>query len=110
MKTTYQKLDPKITHYRDYNTFYNDNFREHLLPALVMENVDTNNGLEKFLVVCVKTLDRFASYRKKYLRGNNMPFMNKSLSRAFIRRSKYLKKRSETDWHTPNKLTFVFLY
>ena len=60
MKTTYQKLDPKITHYRDYNTFCNHNFREHLLSALVMENFDTNNGLEKFLVVCVKTLDRFA--------------------------------------------------
>ena len=101
MKTTYQKLDPKITHYRDYNTFCNDNFREHLLSALVMENLDTNNGLEKFLVVCVKTLDRFAPYKKKYLRGNNMPFMNKSLSRAFMRRSqlrsKYLKKRSETN-------------
>ena len=60
MKTTYQKLDPKITHYRDYNTFCNHNFREHLLSALVMENFDTKNGLEKFLVVCVKTLDRFA--------------------------------------------------
>ena len=47
-----------------------------------MENFDTNNGLEKVLVVCVKTLDRFAPYKKKYLQGNNMPFMNKSLSRA----------------------------
>ena len=66
-----------------------------------MENLDTNNGLEKFIVVCVKTLDRFEPYKKKYLRGNNMPFMNKSLSRAFIRRSqlrnKYLKKCSETN-------------
>ena len=66
-----------------------------------MENFDTNNGLEKFLVVRVKTLDRSAPYKKKYLRGNNMPFMNKSLSRAFMRRSqlrnKYLKKRSETN-------------
>ena len=101
MKTTNQKLDPKITHYRDYNTFCNDNFREHLLSALVMENLDTNNGLEKFIVVCVKTLDRFAPYKKKHLRGNNMPFMNKSLSRVFMRRSqlrsKYLKKRSETN-------------
>ena len=65
-----------------------------------MKNLDTNNGLEKFLEVCVKTLDRFAPYKKEYLRGNNMPFMNKSLSRAFMRRSqlriKYLKIRSET--------------
>ena len=66
-----------------------------------MENFDTNNGLEKFIAVCVKTLDRFALYKKKYLRANNMPFMNKSLSRAFMGRSqlrnKYLKKRSETN-------------
>ena len=101
MKTTYQKLDPKIIHYRDYDTFCNDNFRNNLLSASVTENLDTNNGLEKFLIVCVKTLDRFAPYKKKYLRGNNMPFMNKSLSRAFMRRSqlrsKCLKKRSETN-------------
>ena len=68
MKTTNQKLDPKITYYRDYNTFCNDNFREHLLSTLVMENLDTNNGFEEFLVVCMKTLDRFAPYKKKYLR------------------------------------------
>ena len=101
MKTTNQKFGPKITHYRDYNTFCNDNFREHLSSAAVMENLDTNNGLEKFLVVCVKTLDRFAPYKKRCLRGNNMSFMNKSLSRVFMRRShlrsKYRKKRSETN-------------
>ena len=64
MKGTYQKLDPKIIHYRDYNTFCNDSFREHLLSALVMENFNKNNHLEKFLVVCVKTLDRFAPFKK----------------------------------------------
>ena len=66
-----------------------------------MENFDTNNRLGKYLAVCAKTLNRFAPYKKRYLRGNNMPFMNKSLSRAFMRRSqlrsKYLKKRSETN-------------
>ena len=101
MKTTYQKLDLKITHYRDYNTFCSDNSTEHLSSALVIENLDTNNGLEKFLVICVKILDRFAPYKKKYLRSNNIPFMNKSLSMPFMRRSqlrsKYLKKRSETN-------------
>ena len=47
MKTTYQNLDPKITHCRGYNTFCNDDFRKNLLSALVMENLDKNNGLEK---------------------------------------------------------------
>ena len=96
MKTTNQKLDPKMTHYRDCNTFCNDNFREHLLSALFMENLDRYDGLEKLLEVCVKTLDRFAPYQKKYLRGNNISFMNKFMRRSQLR-SKYLKKRSETN-------------
>ena len=75
-----------------------------------MENLETNNGLEKFVVVCVKTLDRFAPYKKKYLRGNNMPFMNKSLSRTFMRRSQLRSVLKQTDWHTPNNVTFVFFY
>ena len=45
--------------------------------------------------------DKFAPCKKKYLQGNNMPIMNKSISRAFMRRSQlrsnYLKKRSETN-------------
>ena len=94
MKTTYQKLDLNIRHYKDYNTFCNDNFREHLLSVIVLDNLDTNNGLEKFLVVCVKTLDRFAPYKIKYLRGNNMPFMNKSLSRAFYEKKPVKKQIS----------------
>ena len=48
MKTTYQKLNPKIKHRRDYITFCNDSFREHLLSALVMEILYRDNSLEKF--------------------------------------------------------------
>ena len=47
----------------------------------------------------MKPLDKFAPRRKKYSRGNNMPFMNKLLSRAHMKRTRlrngYLKKRSE---------------
>ena len=46
----------------------------------------------------MKSLDKFAPRRKKYSRGNNMPFMNKLLSRAHMKRTRprngYLKKRS----------------
>ena len=83
MKTTFQKLDPKIIHYRDYRKYCNDSFRQDLLSLLVLENINLSNGLQKFIDVCIKTLDKFAPRKKKYSRGgNNMPFRNKSLCRA----------------------------
>ena len=47
----------------------------------------------------MKTLDKFALRQKKYSKGNNMPFINKSLSSAHMKRTRlrncFLKKRSE---------------
>ena len=101
MKTTYEKLKSKIKNYRDYKNFCNDTFRKVLLEKLSTENINANgSGFEKFLQICIQTLDIFAPYKKKYLRGNNMPFMNKSLARAHMKRSRlrnlYLKKKTET--------------
>ena len=52
LKTTFQKLKPKIVHYRDYTKFSNDDFRRKLLTNLSLENINTNsNGLERFLQI-----------------------------------------------------------
>ena len=37
MKTTFQKLNPKIVHYRDHRKYNNYSFRLDILPTLVME-------------------------------------------------------------------------
>ena len=106
MKTTFQKLDSKIIHYRDYRKYCNDSFRQNLLSTLVMENINLSNGLQKFIGICIKTLDKFAPGKKKYSRGNNMPFMSKSVCRAHMERTRlrkcYLKNRSEQ-----NRLSYV---
>ena len=53
MKTTFQKLKPKIVNYSDYSGFSNDGFRKNLLHNLSLEIINTNNnGLEKFLQIC----------------------------------------------------------
>ena len=65
MKRTFQKLDPKIIHYRDYRKYSNYNFTQDLLPALVMENTNLSNGLQKCIDKCLKTLDKFAPRKKK---------------------------------------------
>ena len=81
-------------------------FRQVLLSTLVMENLKLSNGLQKFIDICIKTLDKFAPREKKYSRGNNMPFMNKSLCRAHMKRTRlrncYFQKRFEQ-----NRLSYV---
>ena len=99
LKTTFQKLKPKIVHYRDYTKFSNDDFRKKLLTNLSLENINTNsNSLERFLQISVNTPEQMAPTKMKYIRGNNMPFSNKELSKAHKKRTylrnPYLKKRS----------------
>ena len=62
MKATFQNLDPKIIHYRDYRKCCNCkySFRQDLLSALVMENMNLSNRLQKFIDICITTLDKFA--------------------------------------------------
>ena len=72
----------------------------------MMENINSSHGLQKFFDIYMKAPDKFAPRKKKYSRGNNMPFMNKLLSRAHMKRTRlrncYLKKRSEQ-----NRLSYV---
>ena len=82
MKTTFEKLKPNITHYRDYRKFSNDKFREDLISRLSTESIRVDcNGMEKFLQICIKTLDELAPQKKKYSRGNNMPFISKTIKK-----------------------------
>ena len=71
-----------------------------------MENINLINGPQKFIDICTKSLDKFAPRKKKYSRSNNMPFMNKLLSRAHMKKTRlrncYLKTRSEQ-----NRLSYV---
>ena len=62
MKTTFEKLKPNIKHYRDYRKFSNEKFRENLISRLSTENLRVDcNGMEKFLQICIKTLNELAS-------------------------------------------------
>ena len=50
-------------------------------------NCDTN--FKRFISSCNKILDQHAPQKRKYLRGNQSPFMNKSFSNAIMLRSKF---------------------
>ena len=53
-------------------------------------NEDTND--DDFKKVYIDILDLHAPMKKKFARGNNAPFMNKTLSKAFMHRSKLKNK------------------
>ena len=99
MKTSYRKSQPKIIHYRSYKNFSNDILRDSLqkiFPPDLGNNCDQDVD---FLLSWNKILDQYAPRKKKYVRGNHSPFMNKNLSKAIMLRTKlrniFLKNRTE---------------
>ena len=100
MKTTFEKLKPRICYFRNWNQFFYEKSRKQLLTKLLLENVNNSiNGINKFQEIHFNTLDIFAPRKKKYLQGNNMPFINKNLVNAQRKRTrlrnKFLKNRIE---------------
>ena len=82
--------------------FSNDKFRAELWSKLSMENISNiSNSLENFLLICIGILDKLAPQKKKYNKGNDMPFMNKPLAQARVKRNhlrnEFLKNRSEVN-------------
>ena len=83
MKTTYKKSQPKIINYRSYKYLNNESFREELIET----EANGNNCDESFKNVtssCNVILNKYAPQKKKYVRGNRSPFMNKTLLKAIM--------------------------
>ena len=108
MKTTFEKLKPRVSYFRNWNEFCNENFRTQLLNKLSLDNFNnSSNDINIFLEICINTLDVFATRKKKYLRGNNMTFMSKNLVNAHRKRThlrnEFLKNRTESNRVCYNK-------
>ena len=65
------------------------------LPKLNIEAIDPN----KLITVCIDTLNNHAPSKKKYIRSNHLPFMNKELSKEIMHRTRllnnFLRNRSD---------------
>ena len=98
METSFQRLPPNIRHYRDYSNYYNNIFRVSLFNEFSKLNIGAVD-LNKFVTACIDTLNNHAPSKKKYIRGNHLPFMNKELSKEIMRRTRlwnnFLRNRSE---------------
>ena len=96
-----KKKDLVLLNYRSCKGFDENSFRGELANALDFENL----GYDDFKEVFMKVLNQHAPMKKKFIRGNNAPFMNQTLSKAFMHRSK-LKNRYNKNPTEVNKMSY----
>ena len=102
LKICFQKREAKIINYRDYRNFSSEEFRQQVLKDILKT---TQNGdivsYKFFLSICQQALDSTAPKKQKYVRSNHSPFINKTILKAIVDRSrlrnKFLKTRSNED-------------
>ena len=87
MKTSFQRLPIKIWHHRGCSNYDNNIFRVSLFNGLSKLNIEAID-LNKFVSVCGDTLNNHGSRKKKCIRGNHLPFMNKKLSKEIMHRTR----------------------
>ena len=97
MKSTFRKQAPQLIHYRNYKRFNNDDFQSilvHQLNALDIRSLTCSDFQSLFMTI----LNHLAPQKVRYIRANNSPFMNKSLCKAIMVRSRlrnrFLKEKT----------------
>ena len=89
LKKYFKKKDPITITYRDLKSFDGLKFRDDIRYQL--EQIGELK-IDDFKYVFISTWNSHAPIKRKVVRGNNAPFMNKTLSKAFMHRAR-LKNR-----------------
>ena len=105
MRCFFKKQPPITITYRDYKNFNPQLFRNELLKELY--NVHKGKiDYETFEEIVVRLLSIFAPIKERYIRANNAPFMNKTLSKAVMTRSR-LRNRFTKNPTPENKFNYT---
>ena len=88
MKKHFKKREPITITYRDYKNFDGVVFRNDLKKKIIEAECIT---IDTFIDILNSLLDKHAPRKQKIIRGNSAPFMNKTLSKAFMTRARLRK-------------------
>ena len=106
LKDNFKKLDPRIATYRDYRKFSCEVFGTDLCTILETSRKSVDS-LEFDINNILSLLNLHAPLKRKYIRGNESPFMNKSLKKEIMQRTrlrnKFLKNRNLHNRQAYNK-------
>ena len=103
LKVHFKKNEPITIRFRSYKKFNESIFRENLLINL-QNSCEETMSYDDFKEIFMKVLNLHAPMKKKLVRGNNAPFMNKDLSKAFMHRSKLKNKYNKNPTEANNLL------
>ena len=91
LKTFFQKKAPMLIKYRDYKHFDNNTFRNVLKNKLSKYKMNEIT-YDEYKDVFMNILSKHAPVKEKLIRANNAPFMNKTLSKSVMIRSRLRNK------------------
>ena len=108
MKVFYKKQKPTINTYRSYKIFSNEVFIADVqkrISQAASENSDFEFDL--FKAVLNEAIQKYASIKQRYVRANQAPFINETIDKEIMKRSrlrnKFLKTKSDIDRKAYNK-------
>ena len=103
LKIFFKKMKPIKICYRSYKNFVSTDFRNDLSNSL--QNHDREKmTYDEFHKIFLQILNSHAPSKQRFVRGNEQPFMNKVLTKAFMHRSrmKNLYNKNPTELNKMN--------
>ena len=78
-----------------------------------MKPIQNDEGFDKFFKICEEVVDTHAPRKKKYIRKNQSPFINKTLKKEIMKRTKSINNLIKTEQkkikkNKPRKETFLY--
>ena len=105
LKVYFKKKGPSIIQYGKYKNFSNDKFRNELNERI--RSKIESSSLDIFVSAVLKVLSKNSPIKKRYIRANEAPFMNKVLKKAIMKSSQlrnvFLKKNLKVKLYIINK-------
>ena len=89
MKVFYKKQKPTINTYRSYKIFSNEVFIADVqkrISQAASENSDFEFDL--FKAVLNEAIQKYASIKQRYVRANQAPFINETIDKEIMKRSR----------------------
>ena len=91
LKSCFNNTEPKLLNHRDFKHFSQEVFKEDLSQALC----HCDNLYDDFDHSFTSKLNKHASKKKKWIRENNKPHVNKALRQAIMKRSRLKNKANK---------------
>ena len=108
MKVFYKKQKPNIVTYRNYKHFSNEAFMLDVKNSIIqMTSENTDLEFDRLKTALDEAIQRHAPIKKRYVRANQAPFINKKINKEIMKRSrlrnKFLNTKKDIDRKAYNK-------